>query len=353
MRRLLFAGPRQIVFEDGPDEPLTPTAMRIRALYNGISHGTEMNFYCGTAPHIQCDIDDGLFRKRDRDENVYPIWHGYETVGEVIEKGSDVADFQLGDIVWTGSPRADRVVCDTTIEGRPFFCERAPDGADPRAGVFLALGGVALDAHLTSGLRLGETAVVSGLGCIGLLCVQMLARAGVKPIIAVDPLAPRRELASRMGADHALDPSDGEVAERIRDLLDGRGCDAAIETSGNWRALHEAVRCCASGYGRVVAVGFYQGGGHDLRLGEEFHHSSFYGVGASSILAVNHRREPAPGRAWDRIRVYHLVAKMLADGRLKTDELLTRVFPFGQAAEAFALIDEHPERVMKVALKFD
>ena len=68
---------------------------------------------------------------------------------------------------------------------------------------------------------------------------------------------------------------------------------------------------------------------------------------------MNHRRDPAPGRAWDRIRVYHLVAAMLADGRLRIDELLTRVFPFDQAAEAFALIDEHPEEVMKVALRFN
>ena len=106
------------------------------------------------------------------------------------------------------------------------------------------------------------------------------------------------------------------------------GVDAVIETSGCWKALHQAIRCCASGYGRVVALGFYQGQGEDLYLGHEFHHSSFYSMGASSILAINHRLNPAPGRAWDRTRVYRYSAKMLADKYLKTEGLLTCLFDF-------------------------
>jgi 2-desacetyl-2-hydroxyethyl bacteriochlorophyllide A dehydrogenase len=353
MRKLLFSGPRQLEFTDHPDEPLAPLSIRLRSLFSGISHGTEMNFYRGTAPHFTHRIDGGLFQKLEREKSPYPIWHGYETVGEVVEAGREVTDFKVGDIVWAGTPHADVQTCDTTLEGRPFFCERAPAGADPKSGIFLALAGVALDGCLTSALRLGETGLISGLGCIGLLCVQLAARAGVHPIIAVDPLPLRRQLAREFGADVVLDPLAGPLAEQVREINGGRGVDAAIETSGNWRALHQAIRCCASHYGRVVALGFYQGPGTDLRLGEEFHHSSFYPMGASSILAINHRGEPAPGRAWDRIRVYHTLAQMLGDGRLKTDGLLTHLIPYAQAAEAFALVDEHPEQVIKVALGFE
>lgn len=352
MRRIIFSGPRKLEFEDQPDAPLTPQAIRLRSLYSGISHGTEMNFYRGTAPHFTNRIDGGLFQKLEQGESSYPIWHGYETVGEVTEVGPEVNDFKLGDIVWTGSPHADILTCDTTIEGRPFFCERAPEGADPKSGIFLALAGVAFDGFLTSSLRLGESCVISGLGCIGLFCVQMAALAGVHPIIAVDPLPMRRKMAEQFGADYVLDPLAGPVAEQVREINGGRGVDATIETSGNWRALHEAIRCCASHYGRVVGLGFYQGPGTDLRLGEEFHHSSFYPMGASSILALCHRGEPAPGRAWDRIRVYHELARMLGEGRLRTDGLLTQVIPFERAAEAFALVDQHPEQVIKVALGF-
>jgi len=352
MLRCVFIKPQQIGFEDLPDEDLTPTEIRVRSIYSGISHGTEMNFYLGTSPQIDYEIDGGLFRRRDRAQSPYPIWHGYETVGEVIEVGRNVKDFRVGDVVWTGNAHADRVVCDTTVAGRPFFCERAPEGADPKAGIFLALAGVALDGHLSAQLAFGESCLVSGLGVIGLFSVQIAARAGVHPLIAVDCFANRREKALAFGADWVLDPAEGPIAERVRDLNEGRGVDAAIETSGNWRALHEAIRCCASGYGRVVALGFYQGAGTDLRLGEEFHHSSFHPMGASSILALRHRPEPAPGRAWGRIRVYRTMARELSAGKLKIDGLLTHTFPYERAAEAFDLVHRHPDQTIKVAMTF-
>jgi 2-desacetyl-2-hydroxyethyl bacteriochlorophyllide A dehydrogenase len=352
MQKLLIVGARQIRIDSFADEPLNSTSIRIRSLYNGISHGTEMNFYRGTAPHITKEIHNGLFSDSQKSSLVYPIWHGYETVGEVVEVGKDVKDFKVGDIAWTGNSHADYPVCDTTINGRPFFCERAPEGADPVSGIFLALGGVAYDGYLTSKLRLGETGIISGLGCIGLLCVQFLANSGIHPIIAIDPLEDRRNLALRFGADYVIDPTKGQVAEQIMEINKGNGADAVIETSGNWKALHEAIRCCASKYGRVVALGFYQGNGDGLRLGEEFHHSSFYPMGASSILAINYRDEPAPGRAWDRIRVYHIMAEMLGSGKIKTDGLLTHRFSFSEAQKAFDLVDKHPEKIIKVILTF-
>ena len=333
---------------------LKPTCIRIHSLWSGISHGTEMNFYRGTAPHITHDIDHGLFRPRPSNVSTYPIWHGYETVGEIVEVGAAVADFKLGDLVWAGCEHADDIVVDTDVAHRPFFLEKVPQYADPKVGIFLALAGVALDGHLTSGLRLSESVVISGLGAIGLFCVQLARLAGLSPIVAVDPISSRRQKAQQWGADLTIDPTQARIAEAVRERLGGRGrgVDAVIETSGNWVALHEAIRCCASGYGRVVALGFYQGPGQDLRLGEEFHHSSFYEMGASTILALNCRRQPAHGRAWDAPRVYHTVARMLADGQLQTEGLLTHTFPFDQAAQAFELIDKHPEKVIKVALTF-
>lgn len=352
MQKLLIIQPYKVQILEAPDEPLTPTSIRLKVLYSGISHGTELNFYRGTAPHFTHRIDDGLFQAlATKVESPYPVWHGYETVGEVIEVGAAVKDFRPGDIVWTGNAHADQVVCDTIIEGQPFFCEKAPLGADPAAGIFMALGGVALDGHLTARIRLGEAVFISGAGCIGLLGVQMAAHAGAYPLFVADPLEQRREMAQKFGADHVLNPLKGSLAEQIRDLNGGKGVDVSIETSGNWGALHEAIRCSASGYGRVVALGFYQGGGEMLRLGEEFHHSSFYPMGASSILALNSRRPPAPGREWDRVRVYRTVARLLGGGKLQTKPLLTHIFPWEQAPAAFDLIDQHPELAIKVALR--
>lgn len=354
MREVVITGPNQVDLQTADDEPMTPTSIRVRSLYSGISHGTEMSFYHGTAPHFDHEIEDGLFRERRDGTTFYPVRHGYEMVGEVIEVGARVQGFAVGDVAWTGNTgHADTFVCDTTIDGRPFFCERAPDGADAVDGIFLALGGVAYDGHLTSRLRIGESAVVSGLGVIGLMGVQLGRLAGIRPLIVVDPIAARREMALSLGADHAIDPASGSVAEEVLLLNGGRGVDAVIETSGSWTALHEAVRCCASGHGRVVALGFYQGAGTDLRLGEEFHHSSFLPMGASEILAINHRSAPAEGRAWNRDRIHRNIARMLGDGTLSTMGLLTHTFPQEEAAAAFALVDHSPQDIIKVALTFD
>jgi NADPH:quinone reductase-like Zn-dependent oxidoreductase len=73
-------------------------------------------------------------------------------------------------------------------------------------------------------------------------------------------------------AHHTLNARTDAVAERIREAIAGRGADLAIEISGAYPALHDALRSVAVG-GRVVASGFYQGDGIDLRLGDEFHHN--------------------------------------------------------------------------------
>jgi len=353
MREVVIAGPLEVRIVSRAEEPMTPTSIRLRSIYSGISHGTEMNFYRGTAPHLAMQIDDGLFSPGGPVATPYPVRHGYEMVAEVIEVGSQVENFAVGDIAWTGNAgHPDTFVCDTAAGRKPFFCERAPDGADPAAGVFLALGGVAYDGLLTSRLRLGESAVVSGMGATGLMAVQLASLAGISPLIVIDPIGARLNTASGFGADSTLAPGEG-TAEIVRRINGGRGVDAVLETSGNWTALHEAIRFAASGYGRVVAVGFYQGAGTDLRLGEEFHHSSFHPVGASSILALTHRNDPAPGRAWDRDRVYATVARMLGDGTLVTRGLLTHTFDQSDAQEAFAFVDGHPEEAIKVALTYD
>ena len=121
MRKLVITGPRKISIVEEPDKALDETEIRIKSIYNGISHGTEMNFYRGTAPHFTHLIKDGLFEKRAKTDSPYPIWHGYETVGQVVEIGKKVKNFKVGDIVWAGTCHADLGVCDSLEEEQAFF----------------------------------------------------------------------------------------------------------------------------------------------------------------------------------------------------------------------------------------
>ena len=143
----------------------------------------------------------------------------------------------------------------------------------------------------------------------------------------------------------ALDVAEGQVAERIRELTGGRGADACLEVTGNYAALHEAIRSVAYS-SRVCVAGFMQGDGMGLRLGEEFHHNRVQVI-ASQISGV----APALQHRWNRMRLDTTAIELAVAGRIAVTELITHTFPLEQAAEAFDLLDRADPDVLQVALE--
>jgi 2-desacetyl-2-hydroxyethyl bacteriochlorophyllide A dehydrogenase len=287
---LVFLGPRRVGFREFEDPAqLGPREIYVRTLFSGISHGTEMNVYRGTCPEFHMSCGKGLYGEGPPAWQ-YPMTYGYEEVGRVVACGDAVHEVKDGDIVATIYGHREAAVIDLD---QTFYLNVLPPGMEPEHGIFHALGAVALDAYLSSEIRLGESAVVLGLGIIGQFIVQLCKLGGVDPVIVVDPIAPRRERALACGADYELDPSGCDVAVEVRRILGSLGADVVFDASGSYAALHEAIRCGAPIYGRVMAIGWYQGEGHGLRLGEESHHSSFGRGGTCQIRANNHRAPPA------------------------------------------------------------
>ncbi|MFE7357988.1 zinc-binding dehydrogenase [Streptomyces sp. NPDC057543] len=103
----------------------------------------------------------------------------------------------------------------------------------------------------TAALRPGRSTVVYGLGGVGLSAVLGARAAGAYPIIAVDPVQEKRELAVRLGATHAYAP--GEAVEAIRELTSG-GAELAVEAVGSPKVMAECLTAVARG-GTVVSVG--------------------------------------------------------------------------------------------------
>jgi threonine dehydrogenase-like Zn-dependent dehydrogenase len=209
------------------------------------------------------------------------------------------------------------------------------------------LAGVALQAVHDARIKLGDRVAVFGLGVIGLFTVQLARMNGAAWVEAIDPIPRRRELALAFGADRALDPTTEDVGYAIKSHSPHRGVDVAIECSGHYAALHDAMRSARQA-GLVVAVGFYQGGGTALRLGEEWHHNRLTLISSMAVWQNPHRDHPL----WERARVEQVVLGLLAADRLRTDGLLTHVVPFAQAAEAYALIGRGPAAVLKVGLQY-
>lgn len=102
-------------------------------------------------------------------------------------------------------------------------------------------------------LELGESAIVMGLGVLGLVVVQLLRAAGATPIIAVDPLPSKREKALQIGADYALDPLAPDFAQTVKELTGG-GAAVGIEVTGIGAGLDGILDCMAK-FGRVALLG--------------------------------------------------------------------------------------------------
>ncbi len=338
-----FSGPRSAETVEDEAIPLVDGEVRVRTLYSGISAGTELTAYRGSNPYLnkRWDKDARLFV--DGATSIeYPLdgW-GYEEVGEVVETGPAVTSVEVGDRIWgTWGHRSEKVRTEAYAAARVL-----PAGVDPRIGIFSQIGAIALNVILDADIHVGETVAVFGLGVPGQLVAQ-LARLNGAQVIAVDGIGNRRALAERLGAQHVLDPAAGPVAERIRSLTSGRGADVCLEVTGNYAALHEAIRS-VSYSSRVVAAGFMQGEGAGLRLGEEFHHNRV-AVIASQISGV----APALQHRWNPYRLASTAVQLAVQGRVDVLALISHTVPIAQAAEAFAMLDENPQSALQVVLSF-
>ena len=339
-----FTSPRTAEVVDEQSRPLGDTEVRIRTLYSGISAGTELTAYRGSNPYLnkKWDEEDRLFVDGSTSFE-YPVdgW-GYEEVGEVSEVGSAVQAVHVGDRIWgTWGHRTETIQQEARAAARIL-----PADADPRIGIFSQIGAIALNVILDADIHVGETVAVFGLGVPGQLVAQ-LARLNGGRVIAVDGIAARRDLATKLGADEVLDAGEGNVAEKIRAMTGGRGADVCLEVTGNYRALHEAIRAAAYS-SRVCVAGFMQGDGTGLRLGEEFHHNRV-AVIASQISGV----APSLQHRWNEYRLNTTAMQLAVDGRLDVLSLISHTMPLEDAGTAFQMLDENPQDALQVVLSFD
>jgi threonine dehydrogenase-like Zn-dependent dehydrogenase len=215
-----------------------------------------------------------------------------------------------------------------------------PD-ADPCHGVFARIGAIALNGILDAQINVGEVVAVFGAGVVGLICC-CLARLSGATVIAVDVRQSRLE--------HATACADlffhQDAALQIKRHTKNRGADVVIEATGSDVALNEAIRSVVYS-AHVVSLGFYQNNAQGLYLGEEFHHNRFSTV-CSQIFAVN----PALSYRWDVPRLERTIMELQHAGKLALMPLITHEFPFERAAEAYRLLEEHPEEAVQVVLGF-
>ncbi len=369
-RELIATAPRTPAFRDYDEPPLEPGQIRVRTELASPKHGTELVAYRGDPVAMRrYDAELGAMVPHAGDiSDLFPMRLGNMAVGTVMEMGSEVTRFRIGDRVFGHfSIRETQTVEETRAD--PL-----PDGLTAEAALCLDPAVMALPMR-DAGVGLGDRVAVFGLGAIGLMAVQLARLAGADWVVAVDPIAHRREVALALGADAGIDPTegDGDAGLTIRRLTaDGPrpltravapvpvvggyrdepsqtgqlGVDVAVECSGSSQALHQAIRATRFG-GTVCVVSFYGGEARGLHLGAEFH------INRLSLVSVRAQSLPLrdnPG--WDLHRLVEVALAWLTSGRLRADGILTPIVPFADAVEAYREIDEHPERSIKLGIRF-
>ena len=93
-----------------------------------------------------------------------------------------------------------------------------------------------------------------GQGLLGIFAMQLLRLSGANPVIAVDLNPQRRELALKLGADFAFDPSDKDFVQKVKEATHGKGVNGCVEVTGVSQALKQALDC-ASWMGRISLLG--------------------------------------------------------------------------------------------------
>jgi 2-desacetyl-2-hydroxyethyl bacteriochlorophyllide A dehydrogenase len=319
-----FSGPRHVELREEVLPPLRADDVWVQSLASAISHGTEMLVFRGQVPPgLELDLPTlrGSFD--------FPIKYGYASVGRVVEAGAAVDVIRKGDLVFAHHPHQTQFVVPESL------VVRLPGLAEPTLGVFLANVETALNVVLDAVPRLGERVLVFGQGVVGLLITQLLRRTGVGGLCVVDPVAHRRALALQVGADTALAPDQlGEASE----------FDLAIEASGNPAALDLAIPRVAFG-GTVIVCSWYGTKPVSVSLGGAFHRRRLRII-SSQVSTIDGALQPR----WTRERRLALARELLPD--LQLGVLVSHRFPFDQAAQAYALVDQHPDETTQVVLEY-
>lgn len=157
-------------------------------------------------------------------------------VGEIIECGADVTEYQIDDSVCCYAPLQETVIVNAVNN---YKLRKMPQGALENAGYDPAQ--FAMSGVRDANVRVGDFVVVVGLGAIGQIAIQLAKKAGASIVIGVDPIEHRCEIARRHGADHCLNPIGTDVGLEIKKLTGKQGADVIIETSGFADALQSGA----------------------------------------------------------------------------------------------------------------
>lgn len=293
---------------------------------------------CGTDYHIY------EWNKWAESRIKVPQIMGHELAGEVVEVGSAVKDFKVGDYI-SSETHIPCGHCYCCLTGKMHVCLEMKilgvdrDGAfaqyitvprtvawkndraiPPHIACLQEPLGNAIDTVLSEDVS-GRTVLIAGMGPIGLMAARLAALCGATKVICTDMVKYRRDLAAKLGATHVLNPAADDVDAVVKDLTNGIGVEVFLEMSGSVQAFKQGMRCLAPG-GRISLLGLFNGDiTFDINNGMIFKSAKVYGITGRKMFET-----------WFKSRNF------LASGKLDLTPIITHTFPLSEFDKGMQLM---------------
>ena len=275
---------------------------------------------------------DAVQRKLDE-----PITLGYSNSGEVIGVGQGVEGFAVGDRVVSNGPHSEVVNVPENLVAK------IPDNVTYEQAAFTVVGAIALQGIRLIKPTFGETIVVTGLGLIGLLTIQILKANGCR-VIGLDFDSNKIDLAKRFGVE-AYDPGEFDVVGLIENLTNGVGVDGVLITASSKSndVISQSANFCRQ-RGRIILVGV---------IGLSINRSDFYKKEISFQVSCSY----GPGRydpnyedkgldypigfvRWTEQRNFEAILNAISDKQINVDSLITEKKELNKYSDIYSALDK-------------
>ncbi|MGV9558857.1 bi-domain-containing oxidoreductase [Streptomyces sp. NPDC003522] len=279
---------------------------------------------------------------------------GYSLCGVVEQVGAGIDDVKAGDLVaCAGNEHA--LHAELNWVPKNLYAP-VPDGLAPRHAAFGTVGSIALQGVRQGESRLGEVALVIGLGLIGQLVVQLLTASGVR-VVGADPDPARCELAERLGAAACGDPASPAVELAVAELTGGHGVDQVYLAAGGGsnQPVELAARLCRD-RGRVVDIGKCRldlpwNAYYEKELDVRFSRS--YGPGRyDPEYELEGRDYPIGYVRWTERRNLACFLDLVARGRVDVEPLISHVADFDDAVETYRSLKDGDLKAVAVLFRY-
>jgi L-iditol 2-dehydrogenase len=341
MRAAVMHAPRSMRIEERPRPIAKPGELLIKVHHVGI---------CGSDMHF---LKDGRLGNWVVDS---PLILGHESAGEVVALGAGVKGFAVGDKVALepgvpcGSCRncmtghynlcanmsfmaipheRDGVFCEY-VSHPAKMCFKLPDNVGTLEGGLCEPLSVGLYAVEKSGARLGQSAVIFGSGCIGLVTLMVLKAIGVSDITVIDVVQKRLDKALELGAKRVI---RGDSEDAVATLMKTGGCDVVFDAAGSVQTALQASQSVAAN-GAVVMIGMAS--------------EPIIGMDIGTMAA----REAHLETIFRYRNHYPTAIKAVESGVIPLRKIVSHVFPFEKIVDSILFNMDNPNEVVKGVISF-